>query len=113
MPIESMSYIFFIVIIFGASYFFLMGPQRKQAKIRQQMLDSITVGQEIITIGGFYGTITAMDGDKIKVKIAENMEVTMLLSAVRAVVNPVEPTEEVTEEPMEEVLEDTQTENQE
>ncbi len=44
-------------------------PQRKQKKQQQQMMNSLGVGSKIMTIGGFVGTIVAVDGNNFQVDI--------------------------------------------
>ncbi len=50
-------------VIIGAMYFLLIRPQSKRKKEEQKMRDNISVGDEIITIGGFYGKIVAVKDD--------------------------------------------------
>ena len=40
---------------------FIMVSQRRRAKQIQQMQESLTVGEEIVTTSGLYGTIVALD----------------------------------------------------
>ena len=40
---------------------FIMVTQRRRAKQIQQMQESLTVGEEIVTTSGLYGTIIALD----------------------------------------------------
>ena len=43
---------------------FIMVSQRRRAKQIQQMQESLTVGEEIVTTSGLYGTIVSLD-DKV------------------------------------------------
>ena len=63
-------------------YFMLYRPQKKQQNQRSTMLNSLKVGTKIVTIGGIYGEITKITDDKISVKIADNVEIKILRSAV-------------------------------
>lgn len=38
-------------------YFMLIRPQRKKEKQKAAMIDAIQVGDDILTIGGIYGTV--------------------------------------------------------
>lgn len=56
-----------ILVIMGV-FFVLMivmtiVPQRKQKKKMAEMLGSITVGDKVMTIGGFVGNIVAFDAE--------------------------------------------------
>ena len=68
------------VLIF---YFFIVRPQRKRDKQQKNMIDSIARGDQIITIGGFYGTVREVRDDSFQIEIAEGVRVTILKSAVQ------------------------------
>ena len=55
--------IIYIVVICLAMYFLMIRPQKKKQKEEQKMRESITVGDEIVTIGGFYGRIVSIKED--------------------------------------------------
>lgn len=52
--------IILMVVIF---YFFLIRPQRKRDKAEREMRNSIEVGDEISTIGGFIGRVVNIKDD--------------------------------------------------
>ena len=68
------------VLIF---YFFIIRPQKKRDKQQKNMIDSIARGDQIITIGGFYGTVREVRDDSFQIEIAEGVRVTILKSAVQ------------------------------
>ena len=55
--------IVWIVLLVAMFYFLLIRPQKKQKKAEQELRDSIKIGDEIVTIGGFYGKIVAVKDD--------------------------------------------------
>ena len=61
-----------MVIIF---YFLLYRPQKKAREQRDEMLSSLKVGNRVITLGGIYGTITALTEEVVTLKIASNVEI--------------------------------------
>lgn len=62
-------YIAFFAAIF---YFILIRPQRKKDKAYKDLLSSMEVGDEVTTIGGFYGTITKIKDEKIVIEAGTN-----------------------------------------
>ena len=62
---STISTIVIMVIMVAVFYFLLIRPQRKKDKAVKNMLNSLKVGDRICTIGGIYGTITAMKDDTI------------------------------------------------
>ena len=83
-----------IVAIGGAMYFLLIRPQRKRMRDQQATLKQIEEGDEIITNGGIYGFVTAIDGDVLwgEIDHDKKVEIRIHRSAVSRKINPaVEP----------------------
>jgi preprotein translocase subunit YajC len=53
--------------MFAVFYFFAIRPQKKQEKESQQMRDSLSIGDEIVTIGGIVGIITNITEETITI----------------------------------------------
>ena len=71
--------IIFMLVIF---YFLLYRPQKQARQEREKMLAALQVGVEVVTIGGIYGKITALDEESLKLKIAEGVEIKISRQAV-------------------------------
>ncbi|MDD2430420.1 MAG: preprotein translocase subunit YajC [Firmicutes bacterium] len=71
-----------MIIILVAMYFVLILPQKKQQKKRKALLDSLSAGDEVVTIGGIIGLITHLDETTVLLKLADSTEVRFLRSAV-------------------------------
>ena len=54
-----------MVVMFGALYFMMIRPQKKKEKQVKDMLANLKTGDRICTIGGIYGTITALKDDTV------------------------------------------------
>ena len=65
---EMMSTIFMLVLMFAMLYFFMIRPENKRKKEAQNMRDSLSVGDEITTIGGITGTICAVKENTIVIE---------------------------------------------
>ncbi|HOJ87071.1 MAG: preprotein translocase subunit YajC [Elusimicrobiales bacterium] len=83
-PSAIMQILPFILMI-AIFYFLLIRPQQKQMKERQKMLDSLKVGDKVITVGGIIGTITSIKDNEIELEISKNVKVTALKTAVTSV----------------------------
>lgn len=68
------------VLIF---YFFIIRPQKKQQKKQQDLISSIGRGDQVITIGGFLGTVREVRDDTFQIELAEGVRVRILKSAVQ------------------------------
>ncbi len=61
-----------IVALFGIMYFLMIRPQRKEQKRTQAMLNSMEVGDSVVTTGGFYGVIIDMTDEDVIVEFGNN-----------------------------------------
>jgi preprotein translocase subunit YajC len=61
-----------ILVMIMIFYFLLYRPQKAAQKRRMNMLDSLKVGHKVMTIGGLFGTIEAIDDKVVRLKIAAN-----------------------------------------
>ena len=57
----------FIVLIVGM-YFILIRPQKKKEKETREMLNSLVVGDEIVTIGGVIGKVVKVKENKVVIE---------------------------------------------
>ena len=98
--------ILYFAVIFAVFYFLMIRPQKKREKETKNMLDSLHKGDQIVTIGGFYGKIVSVKDDVVTVKMGDNT-VKLEKSAVKTVTKA--STDEALDEP-EEVEETTENE---
>lgn len=68
--------IVWFVVIFGLMYFMMIRPQKKQQKEMQKMLDSLEVGDKIVTIGGICGKVIKLKDDKVWISTGKASEET-------------------------------------
>jgi preprotein translocase subunit YajC len=76
----------FILVLLALMWFLLIRPQRKRQNEAQRLAGSLEVGQEIVTAGGLYGIVTAVEEDEIRLRIADDVEVRVAKRAVAGVV---------------------------
>jgi len=75
-----------MVFIFVIFYFLLILPMRKKQKKTQEMLSKLKKGDEVITGGGIFGRISALDEERgfVILQISDNTKIKVLRSAVAA-----------------------------
>ena len=66
-------------------YFMLYKPQKKEQQKRASMLGALKQGDKVITVGGMYGVVTAIDDKKIVLKVADKVEIEFVKTAVNQV----------------------------
>jgi preprotein translocase subunit YajC len=71
-----------LILIFIVFYFLLIRPQQKQAKKHQEYLNSLKVGQKVITKGGIHGQITALTDQIATVEIDKDVRIKVSRDAI-------------------------------
>jgi len=71
-----------IVLLLGVFYFMLIRPQQRRSRSQRSLMDSLSVGDDVITIGGMHGTITEIDDDSILLEVAPEIEIRFIRSAI-------------------------------
>jgi preprotein translocase subunit YajC len=92
----------FVLVLLVLVWFLLIRPQRRRQVEAQRMIQQLEVGKEIVTAGGLYGTITAVEDSELRVEIADGVEVRIAKRAVAGIVSDDEDDLEAVTEPQEE-----------
>ena len=73
-----------MIFVFVIFYFLLIAPMRKKQKKTQEMLAKLKKGDEVVTGGGLFGRVTALDEERgfVILQISDNTKVKVLRSAV-------------------------------
>lgn len=66
---SSTIFLVFIVIMFVGMYFISIRPQKKQQQKRQEMLNQMSKGDKVVTLGGIKGSIASIDRDNKEVVV--------------------------------------------
>lgn len=64
-----------LILIFVIFYFLLIRPQQKKAKEHQQFLQALKIGDKVISSGGIFGTVTAIEDNEVTLEIADKVRV--------------------------------------
>jgi preprotein translocase subunit YajC len=91
-------FIFIIVIAFLLLWLIVVRPQKRRQTQQQQMISDLRVGDEVLTAGGIYGTISQLEDDQVTVEIAPSTEVRVARRAIAGVTRDPEGEEEETPE---------------
>lgn len=77
-----------LLITFGLMWVLLILPQQRRMKAHQAVVASLQVGDEVLTAGGVYGTITSVDEETLAVEVAPGIVLRVLRSAVTSRIGP-------------------------
>ncbi len=81
----SFTIIIWIVVFFGIFYFLAIRPQRRQRQQHSEMVSMLKKGDEVVTIGGMYGTVSAIGDDWVELEIAKRTRVRYLKRAISSI----------------------------
>ena len=71
-----------LIIIFAIFYFILIRPQQQRQKKHKEMLESLKVGDKVVTIGGIYGVIRDIKGDVFTLEISKDIKINTTRNAI-------------------------------
>ena len=74
-----------------AFFLLIVRPQRRRMAAHRALVEALTVGDEVVTTGGIFGTIRAVDDDKIQLEVAEGVAITVARAAIAQAANPLLP----------------------
>lgn len=74
-----------MIIVLGIFYVMLILPQQRQRKKTQAMLAALKNGDKVVTTSGIYGTVNGLDGETVILKIADQVKIRILRSAIAQV----------------------------
>ena len=75
-------FLVYFALLAVAFFFLIVRPQRRQLAARRALIQAVEVGDEIITAGGIYGVVRAIEDDTLRVEIAPGIEMTLAREAV-------------------------------
>jgi preprotein translocase subunit YajC len=76
-----------LVLLFGMFYFLMVRPMRQREKKHDSMVESLKVGDRVITAGGVYGEISSVQQDSIIVKIESGATMRVTKGSILALRN--------------------------
>lgn len=76
--------ILMMVVLFAILYFFMIRPQNKKQKEIQKFRDALTIGQDVVTIGGIHGTIKSINAEEgtVTLEVATGVKIVFAKEAI-------------------------------
>lgn len=80
-------WIIYFAVLIGIFYFLFYRPQKKEQKRRSTLVNSVEVGDSVLTTSGFYGIIIDVTEDDVIVEFGnnKNCRIPMKKSAIEQV----------------------------
>lgn len=73
-----------LILLLGVMYAVVILPRQRQMQRHRRLVGSLTAGDDIVTIGGLHGTISAVEGEDLLLELAPGVEVRLARDAVAA-----------------------------
>ncbi|MDX6599473.1 MAG: preprotein translocase subunit YajC [Gaiellales bacterium] len=85
-----------IVGLAALSWFLFIRPRRRMMTRQRDLLGALSTGDQVVTVGGIYGTVVGLDGDEVRLEIAPDVVIRVARRAVagRVGLSPAAPAEE-------------------
>ena len=74
-----------LILMFVIIYFLMIRPQQQRAKETARMLSALKKGDRVVTTGGIVGTVVGLDENRTMLRIADDVRVEFLKSAITQV----------------------------
>ncbi len=81
-----MAFIVILLVMLGFMYLLLIRPQRSQQRRHRDLLENLKPGDEVITAGGIYGDVAAIEEEKVHLLIAEDVEIEVARKSIASVI---------------------------
>ncbi len=89
----------FPLVFLGLMWFMLVRPQQQRVRRQRELVNSLAVGDEVVTAGGVVGRIVGLDDEHVRLELAPGVVVRFLRMAVNARVgDDVEPPDALEED---------------
>ncbi|MDE7202335.1 MAG: preprotein translocase subunit YajC [Lachnospiraceae bacterium] len=87
---NMISIVLMLVCWFGIMYFLMIRPQRKEQKKKAALVNSVEVGDSILTTSGFYGMVIDVTDEDVIVEFGnnKNCRIPMKKAAIEQVEKP-------------------------
>lgn len=71
-----------LAVTFGLMWVLFIVPRQRQLRAHQQLVASIEAGDEIVTGGGIFGTVVAVDDEVVTLRVADGVDIRVARAAV-------------------------------
>ena len=71
-----------MLAILAIFYFIILRPMKRRQEKIQAFIDSLKVGDRVVTSGGIHGSITRLGADSLQLQIADKVKVEVSRNAI-------------------------------
>jgi preprotein translocase subunit YajC len=82
------SSLIFLVLVGAVFYFMLYRPNKRRIDQHRSLIDSVEVGDEVVTIGGLFATVREITEEQFHLEVAPGTTVKLAKSAIARRIEP-------------------------
>jgi preprotein translocase subunit YajC len=71
-----------IILLFAVMYLLVIRPQQRRVREHASFVSSLRYGDDVVTAGGIFGTITALSEETVSLEVAPGVSLRVLRSSV-------------------------------
>ena len=79
---SSWTFLVSLGLMVAVFYFLLIRPQQRRVRQQRDLLGSLTVGDEVVTIGGVFGRIESMDDESVTLDVGGGTRIRFIKQAI-------------------------------
>ncbi|MGH2661678.1 MAG: preprotein translocase subunit YajC [Actinomycetota bacterium] len=79
---SNTTFLLSLVLMVAIFYFLLIRPQQRRARQQRSLVQSLDVGDEVVTIGGMFGRIMELDDETVTIDAGAGTRLRFLKQAV-------------------------------
>jgi preprotein translocase subunit YajC len=84
--VDGIANILILGVFFGIMYMVLIRPQKQKQQQHQAMLRALSVGDDVVTIGGMHGSVIELADDHVDLEVTDDVVLRFQRSAIARVV---------------------------
>ena len=76
------------LLLFALMWLLLIRPQQARVRKQRELVASIQVGDEVLTLGGIVGTVRVLGDEELRLEVSPGVELRLLRGAVSRRLEP-------------------------
>jgi preprotein translocase subunit YajC len=78
----QLTFLISLVLMVAIFYFLLIRPQQRRVRQQRELVQGLAVGDEVVTIGGMFGTIFEMDEESVTLDVGSGTRIRFVKQAI-------------------------------
>ena len=71
-----------LLLMFGVVYFLIIRPQQQEKATHDELISSLTKGNQVVLASGIHGRVVSVDDETMKLEVSDKTRITVEKAAV-------------------------------